>query len=210
MTRKTGMLFDLDGVLVDSEGEYSVFWGETAARYGLGADFKDRIKGTTLTEILDHFPEEEREKIKQQLYDFEGCMDYVVYPGVLSFLADLKEAGIPSAIVTSSDDAKMEKLFRRQPDLRHATTCIVTADMVTRSKPDPQGYLIGADLIGVPASECYVFEDSVNGLNAARASGATVVGLATTNPRELVERLADITLAGFEGLTAAQLLDYKK
>lgn len=210
MTRKTGMLFDLDGVLVDSEGEYSVFWGAIGDRYDKGPDFKDRIKGTTLHEILEHFPEGDREGIKKELYDFESRMEYNIYPGVIEFLQDLSHNGIPSAIVTSSDDAKMEKLFSRHPELRGAVTRIVTADMVTRSKPDPQGYLIGADLIGVPIEDCYVFEDSINGLKAARASGATVVGLATTNPRELVGSMADITLAGFEGLTAAELTDYKK
>lgn len=51
------MLFDLDGVLIDSEGEYSLFWGSMGDRYGLGSDFKDRIKGETLTMILQMFPE---------------------------------------------------------------------------------------------------------------------------------------------------------
>lgn len=204
------MLFDLDGVLVDSEGEYSVFWGSIGDRYDKGPDFKDRIKGTTLTEILEHFPEGDREQIKSELYDFEGRMEYLVYPGVIEFLKELKENDIPSAIVTSSDNAKMEKLFNRQPELRGAVTRIVTADMVTRSKPDPQGYIIGAELIGVPIEECFVFEDSINGLKAARASGATVVGLSTTNPRETVGAMSDITLEGFEGLTVKTLADNRK
>ena len=82
--------------------------------------------------------------------------------------------------------------------------------MVTRSKPDPQGYIIGAELIGVPIEECFVFEDSINGLKAARASGATVVGLSTTNPRETVDAMSDITLEGFEGLTVKTLADNRK
>ncbi|MCM1164084.1 MAG: HAD family phosphatase [Muribaculaceae bacterium] len=210
MTQETGMLFDLDGVLVDSEGEYSVFWGSIGDRYNMGPDFKDRIKGTTLTEILDHFPEEDREGIKAELYNFEGKMDYVVYPGVREFLEDLTRRGIPTAIVTSSDDAKMEKLFARRPELRHAATKIVTADMVTHSKPDPEGYILGTGLIGVPVEKCFVFEDSINGLLAARASGATVVGIATTNPAATVTELSDISVDHFSELSVDMLLEFRK
>lgn len=200
------MLFDLDGVLVDSEGEYSVFWGEIGRRYGKGDDFKDRIKGTTLTEILDNFPESEREKIKAELYDFEGRMEYVVYPGVREFLESLERRGIPAAIVTSSDNAKMDKLFSRRPELRGPSTKIVTADLVTKSKPDPEGYILGAGLIGVPVENCFVFEDSINGLLAARASGATVVGIATTNNPVTVAELSDISVKRFSELTVDGLL----
>ena len=60
---------------------------------------------------------------------------------------------------------------------------LVTGSMVKRSKPDPEGYLTGAQLIGVPIEDCYVFEDSLQGLQAGMSSGATVIGLATTNSR---------------------------
>ncbi|MDE5750019.1 MAG: HAD-IA family hydrolase [Duncaniella sp.] len=207
MTRKTGMLFDLDGVLVDSEGEYSVFWGSMGDKYGLGADFKDRIKGETLTEILKQFPEGDREAIQNALYDFEANMDYIIYPGVTEFFDRLREAGIPSAIVTSSDNAKMEKLFKRRPELRNAATKVVTADMVTKSKPDPQPYLIGAEAIGVPIEDCFVFEDSVNGLKSAKASGGTVVGIVSTNPEEVVASYADILATGLSEIDLQTLLE---
>lgn len=201
------MLFDLDGVLVDSEGEYSVFWGSMGDKYGLGADFKDRIKGETLTEILKQFPEGDREAIQNALYDFEANMDYVVYPGVMEFFASLHEVGIPSAIVTSSDNAKMEKLFKRRPELRDAATRVITADLVTKSKPDPQPYLIGADAIGVPIEDCYVFEDSVNGLKSAKASGGKVVGIVSTNPENVVAAYADILASGLSEIKLQNLLD---
>ncbi|MCM1521345.1 MAG: HAD family phosphatase [Muribaculaceae bacterium] len=210
MTHKTGMLFDLDGVLVDSEGEYSVFWGSIGDRYQKGSDFKDRIKGTTLTEILENFPEDDREKIKDELYQFESRMDYVVYPGVKEFLESLAAHNIPTAIVTSSDNAKMDKLFARRPELRNAASKIVTADMVSKSKPDPEGYILGAGLIGVPVSDCYVFEDSINGLLAARASGATAVGIATTNPIETVAELSDICVKSFSELSLEMLLEFRE
>ena len=200
MTRKTGMLFDLDGVLVDSEGEYSKFWGSMGDRYGLGHDFNQRIKGTTLFEILTHFPEADRDGIAKELAQFESNMEYRVYPGVKEYLQRLHDEGIPTAIVTSSDDVKMSMLFQKRPELRHAATKLVTANMVTKSKPDPECFLLGAELIGVPIEDCTVFEDSVNGLRAGRASGAKVIGLMTTNPPEVVEPLCDRAIHSFEEL----------
>ena len=69
------MLFDLDGVLVDSEGEYTKFWGAMGRRYNVGANFAYDIKGTTLAEILKGFPEDERDGIVRELHEFEKKHD---------------------------------------------------------------------------------------------------------------------------------------
>ena len=205
MNTNKGMLFDLDGVLVDSEGEYSIFWGGMGERYGLAPTFAADIKGTTIGEILLNFPEGDRMQILDALHKFESEMKYPVYPGVMEFLTELRQAGIPSAIVTSSDNVKMELLFARQPELRGLVDFIVTGSMVTHSKPNPEGYLKGADLIGVPIEDCYVFEDSMQGLQAGRSSGAKVIGIATTNPRAKVEPLADLTVDSMAGMSLAKL-----
>lgn len=202
---KKGMLFDLDGVLVDSEGEYSKFWGAMGDRYGLVSTFASDIKGTTIGEILQNFPESDRDGILAALHEFEANMEYPVYPGVMEFLGRLKKAGIPSAIVTSSDNVKMDLLFGRRPELREMVNVVITGSMVSRSKPDPEGYLKGAELIGAPVEECCVFEDSLQGLQAGRSSGATVVGIATTNSREKVAPLADITVDRFEEILSLKL-----
>ena len=202
---KKGMLFDLDGVLVDSEGEYSKFWGAMGDRYGLVSTFASDIKGTTIGEILQNFPESDRDGILAALHEFEANMEYPVYPGVMEFLGRLKKAGIPSAIVTSSDNVKMDLLFGRRPELREMVNVVITGSMVSRCKPDPEGYLKGAELIGAPVEECCVFEDSLQGLQAGRSSGATVVGIATTNSREKVAPLADITVDRFEEILSLEL-----
>ena len=202
---KKGMLFDLDGVLVDSEGEYSKFWGAMGDRYGLVSTFASDIKGTTIGEILQNFPESDRDGILAAINEFEANMEYPVYPGVMEFLGRLKKAGIPSAIVTSSDNVKMDLLFGRRPELREMVNVVITGSMVSRSKPDPEGYLKGAELIGAPVEECCVFEDSLQGLQAGRSSGATVVGISTTNSREKVAPLADITVDRFEEILSLEL-----
>lgn len=205
LNSKIGVLFDLDGVLIDSEGEYSKFWGGMGDRYGLVATFASDIKGTTVGEILSNFPETDRESILQALHDFEGNMEYPVYPGVMEFLSELKDNGIRSAIVTSSDDVKMSLLFARRPELRTMVDVVITGSMVTHSKPNPEGYLKGAEKIGLPATRCYVFEDSMQGLQAGRASGAKVIGIATTNPRSRVEPLADLTVDSMASVTLSRL-----
>ncbi|WP_304960223.1 HAD family hydrolase, partial [Muribaculum intestinale] len=163
------------------------------------------IKGTTIGEILQNFPESDRDGILAALHEFEANMEYPVYPGVMEFLGRLKKSGIPSAIVTSSDNVKMDLLFGRRPELREMVNVVITGSMVSRSKPDPEGYLKGAELIGVPVDECCVFEDSLQGLQAGRSSGATVVGIATTNSREKVAPLADITVDRFEEILSLEL-----
>ena len=199
-----GFLFDLDGVLVDSEGEYTVFWGGMGSRYGLRPSFAADIKGTTIEEILLNFPEADRKGILEELHKFESEMKYPVFPGVIDFLKAMKQAGIPAAIVTSSDNVKMNLLRSRQPELLSYIDHIVTGSMVTHSKPNPEGYLLGASLIQVPIENCYVFEDSMQGLQAGRSSGAKVIGLATTNPVEKVTPLADSTYLHFADIPSPE------
>lgn len=211
MKRKTGVLFDLDGVLVDSEGEYTKFWGGMGRRYNVGGEtFASDIKGTTLTEILKAFPESEREGIVSELHEFEKNMTYPWIAGAETFVKSLAEAGIPFAIVTSSDEVKMSYLFKAHPDLKEIVTALITAGLVTKSKPDPEGYLKGASMIGMPIEDCFVFEDSMQGLEAGRRSGAIVIGLATTNSRERINGKAHEIIDDLAGFTIDDMLSVRK
>lgn len=208
MNIKKGVLFDLDGVLVDSEGEYTKFWGATGRRFNVGGEsFAADIKGTTLGEILSGFPEDTHDGIVAELHAFEQSMSYPMIDGVAEFIAQLQRAGIPMAIVTSSDNVKMGYLFKARPELKEAITALVTGSMVEKSKPDPEGYLKGAELIGIPIEDCFVFEDSLQGLQAGMSSGATVVGLATTNPRERLKGKAHRIIDDFAGFTVDMMLE---
>lgn len=214
MTSKnnTAVLFDLDGVLIDTEGLYTDFWAATGKKYGIPSPtFAADIKGTTLKSILEYFDGDElKAKVMQDIHDFEDTMRYRMFEGVAAFLKALKEAGVPTAIVTSSDDVKMRCLFAQLPELRDMVDIIIDASMVTRSKPDPQGYLLAAEKFGVAPQRCYVFEDSLQGLEAGRRAGATVIGLATTNSADKVTPLCDYLLHSFEGLSVEDLLAVKK
>lgn len=205
------MLFDLDGVLIDSEGQYTKFWAWAGEHYHADIDnFAQAIKGTTLGEILLHFAPEHRESIVQGIHDYEQQMDYPLFEGALRFLAALKEAGIPAAIVTSSDDVKMAFLRRQRPEFDEYISAYVTGSQVSHSKPHPEPYIKGAEALGLRPEDCFVFEDSMQGLQSGMASGATVVGLLTSNPREKVEPLCHKVIATIADISVEQMLKIDK
>lgn len=199
---RIGFLFDLDGVLIDSETEYSRIWTEIDRKFHSGYDdIATRIKGTTLDSIIDtYFPHANRQEIIDMLYDLESKMVYRWLPGALDILQFASDHHIPTVLVTSSNDVKMVHLHEEIPDFDHWFDHIVTADMISRSKPDPEGYLLGAKLIDALPEHCAVFEDSYQGVQAGRASGAYVVGVAGTLPAERIQPFSDIVVSSLEEL----------
>ncbi|MDE6460128.1 MAG: HAD family phosphatase, partial [Paramuribaculum sp.] len=149
--------------------------------------------------------EEIREDVTRRLLDFQDSMSFPLLPGAMDFLESLKKNGIPRALVTSSDSRKMDCLFKQLPQLRDMFDVIIDASKVTKSKPDPQGYLLAAKELGVEATDCVVFEDSMNGLKAGLASGAKVVGLATTYPAEALKGMADMIVNGWDEVDVTTL-----
>ncbi len=206
--KRCGVLFDLDGVLLDSEGLYTIFWEQIDKEYPTGIDqFASYIKGSHLARIMGYFDNEEvRRDILNKLNDYERNMRYEFFPGALEFVRHLREAGIPMAIVTSSDRKKMLSLYRQYPEFPTLFDQIITGDMVSKAKPDPDCFLLGARLLGVDISDCIVFEDSRNGLLAGRASGARVIGVATTLSADIVEPLCDMTIGAVSELTVEGML----
>lgn len=193
-------LFDLDGVIIDSEGLYTIFWSDIESIYPTGIpNFAVAIKGSTLPEILALYPTEEiRMDVTARLHDFQDNMKFPLMPGAMEFLQKLKDKGIPRALVTSSDPRKMERVYSQLPQLKGMFDVIIDASKVTRSKPDPQGYLLAAEELGTDIRDCVVFEDSFNGLKAGRASGAKVIALATTYPADVLAGLADEVWEGWK------------
>lgn len=195
-------LFDLDGVVFDTEPQYTVFWGSMCRLYhpehpGL----EHEIKGSTLDQIFDRWwagpLESEREAVTQRLNDFEASMSYDYIEGLQEFLAYLRRNGVKTAIVTSSNRQKMDSVYRSRPELSLLFDDILTSEDFTESKPSPQCYLRAAQRLGAEPQDCVVFEDSFNGLRSGRAAGMFVVGLATTNSREAIAPLSDIQIDNY-------------
>ena len=195
-------LFDLDGVVFDTEPQYSVFWGEQCQLYhpehpGL----EHEIKGSTLEQIFEigwgGELKKEREKVIERLNAFEAqmCLNYV--DGFEKFVKDLRIKGVKTAVVTSSNLQKMENVYSKHPEFKSYFDAILTSEDFAESKPSPDCYLRAAKRLGVSVDECVVFEDSINGLRSGQAAKMRVVGLLTTNPIDKVCKLSDIQIPDF-------------
>lgn len=196
-------LFDLDGTLIDTEGQYSIFWGEIGKEFHPEVpEYANVIKGKTLVQILQEgYTQQERIEVKARLDEFERNMKYTFFPGALDFLRDLKAHGVRMAIVTSSDRAKMSNVMPRLPELNELMDIITMAEDFHASKPDPDCYLQAQRKLGMEKADCIVFEDALSGLAAGMASGMFTIGMATTNPRSVIESKCNLVLDSFEGIT---------
>lgn len=199
-------LFDLDGVVFDTEPQYSIFWGAICRQYhpehpGL----EHEIKGQTLTQIYDRWFSgdlaAEQESITSRLDAYEEGMRYDFINGFETLIADLHAHGVLTAVVTSSNVPKMESVYRYQPGFRSLFDAILTSEDFEFSKPDPDCYLKAAERLGAQVDECIVFEDSFNGLRAGRAAQMVVVGMATTNSVEAIAPLSDIQVVDYQNVS---------
>ena len=208
MTEIKGILFDLDGVLIDSETQYTAFWAEIEKIYPTGIpDYPMAIKGTTLSKILENYPDDgTRQDIIDRIHRFEDIIRYHKYPGVSSFLRDVKAHGIATAIVTSSDNVKMGYLFEQLPGLRPWFDTVIDGTMVSRSKPDPEPYLTGARMLGLEPQQSVVFEDSFQGIASGIAAGCHVIGVTTTFSPEKMKSHVPLTVSGFEDMTYDKMI----
>ena len=189
-------LFDLDGVVFDTEPQYTVFWGQQCREFhpehpGL----EQEIKGQTLVQIYDAWFSgplaSQQALITERLNRFEQQMSYDYIEGFVSYIRLLREKGVKTAVVTSSNQPKMQAVYQARPEFRTLFDAILTSEDFERSKPDPDCYLKAAARLGVSKENSVVFEDSFNGLKSGRAAGMYVVGLATTNAAEKIATLCD-------------------
>ncbi|SDH22418.1 haloacid dehalogenase superfamily, subfamily IA, variant 3 with third motif having DD or ED/haloacid dehalogenase superfamily, subfamily IA, variant 1 with third motif having Dx(3-4)D or Dx(3-4)E [Prevotella communis] len=210
MRQLKAALFDLDGVVFDTEPQYTVFWGSQCRLYhperpGL----EHEIKGSTLQQIYDKWwsgeLEKERDIVTRSLNEFEAQMDYSYIAGFEAFVRDLRQHGVKTAVVTSSNMPKMESVFRVRPEFKSLFDAILTSEDFAESKPSPDCYLKGAERFGVSPDECVVLEDSINGLKSGRAAGMYVVGLTTTNTKENIEALSNIQIKDYQDINYQKL-----
>lgn len=202
MTEMRAALFDLDGVVFDTEPQYTVFWGAQCREFhpehpGL----EQEIKGQTLVQIYDAWfsgPLAAKQAIiTERLNDYERQMHYDYLAGFETYIAALRRQGVRTAVVTSSNQAKMQAVYASHPEFQGLFDAILTSEDFSASKPDPDCYLKAAARLGVDREYCVVFEDSFNGLKSGRAAGMYVVGLATTNPADAIRPLCDRVISDY-------------
>lgn len=210
--KKKMALFDFDGVIVDTEPLYDLFWDEAGVRYETGIDhFAAVIKGTTLPYIMEKYfsdrTEEFRQMVIKESTEYESTMPLPAMPGSIEFLHLLKENGVQIGLVTSSDNAKVTRAFKMHR-LENLFDTVVTADRITKGKPDPMCYLLAATDLNVSPSDCLVFEDSFAGIQAGTAAGMRVIGLSTTNPEESLKDKVYEVIPNFEKITFEDYLKW--
>ena len=198
-------LFDFDGVVMDTEAQYTKFWDAIGnVYYPEIENFGHHIKGQSLKELYkNYFGETEglQDYITGKLLEYEEQIHFEYIAGAAAFMKSLKERGVKVAIVTSSSDTKMANAYRAHPELLTMTDCIVTADRVTHSKPHPECFLLGAEMLGVEKDNCIVFEDSFHGIEAGTRAGMKVIGLATTNSAEAIAAKCALVIPDFTDFT---------
>jgi len=215
MQQPLGVIFDWDGVIVDSSRAHEAAWellGLEAGRTLPAGHFK-RSFGRKNDEIIPQILGwsvsaaeivrlgRRKEELYRQVLREQGVAPL---PGVREFLATLKSAGIPCAVGSSTERLNIDTIMAGI-GLGEYFNTIVSADDTTRGKPDPQVFLLGAQRLVVPPTHCVVFEDAFAGLEAARAGGMKAIGVATTHPAEKLRAHADRVVARLDEVTVAEL-----
>lgn len=204
MNKFKAALFDLDGTLVETEGQYTEFWSAMGRKYRPDVpDLAQIIKGTTLVQIFDNFfPDQQwREEITAGLDEWEKNMEYPFIPGALEFLKDLKAHGVKCAVVTSSNKKKIDAVRAKIPDFDSLFDRILTSEDFRASKPDPDCYNLGAKVFNCKKKECIVFEDAFTGLQAGMSSRIFTVGITTYNSREQIQDKCNYVIDNFLDMT---------
>lgn len=194
-----GLLFDLDGVLVDSTPAVARVWTKWALSKGF-ADPDEIVRlahgRPSIDTVRDLLPDADFELeneviLRGELQDTEGV---VPLPGVREFLGSLPPERW--AIVTSCAGPLAE--IRLRTAGLPIPAKLQTSDDIKRGKPDPEPYLKGAALLGLSPNRCVVFEDAPAGIRSGKAAGALVIALPTTSPEaELEEAGADWVISGY-------------
>jgi beta-phosphoglucomutase len=205
------VVFDMDGVLIDSGAHHRDAWRQLLADLGLtpAPDFWRLTIGRPAEEavalLLDRAVDAEEARHlarrKREHYTRLTARGMLPIVGAPAFVAALVRQGVPRAVATSASRRDMEEMLT-DVGLRDHFEVVVTAEDVRRGKPDPEVYLRAAAGLGLPPAACVVFEDSLVGIRAARAAGMRVIGVATAHTDdELRAAGAEAAIADFEGLT---------
>ncbi len=214
MTNSIAFLFDMDGVLVDSNPFHKIALKQFCLQHGYdlteeqlrekiyGRTNKDWIPnlfGSLSMELIKHYADE-KEALFRDIYK----NDIKPVDGLIDFLEKLDFHQIPRAIATSAPRENVDFSLQLTKTEKYFST-ILDESFVAKGKPDPEIYLKTAAALGFPPGQCIVLEDSLSGVKAGKDAGCKVVGITTTHtPEELRE--ADFIIDNFQGLEPKQLI----
>ncbi|NJO40892.1 MAG: HAD family phosphatase [Cyanobacteria bacterium CRU_2_1] len=205
------VLFDMDGTIVDNVPLHQQVWHEFAHLHGLNPSEAELefAKGRKAVEVISFLfgtltPEEVSQLTaeRQVLYRQRLAESQTVrtIPGVEKFLTGLGELGVVRVLATSAPFVNVEAVFNKF-HLTPYFEAIVTSENVCHGKPDPEIFLTAAQRAGAKPEDCLIAEDSEAGIIAAKAAGATCLGLITTQSKaDLQEQGADFVASDFLSL----------
>lgn len=207
-------LFDMDGVIVDSNPFHKISLKQFCKQYGYELtedDLQRKIYGRTnkdwIPEIFGKLPPDQIEKYaneKETLFRALYENDIKPVTGLVSFLQKTHEQAIPCAIGTSAQRANVDFTLKHTGIGKFFQT-IVDDTFVTNGKPDPEIYIKAATALGYQPDHCIVFEDSISGVLAGKRAGCKVVGITTTHTASELA-LTDLIIHNFEALEPRELI----
>ena len=197
-----GVIFDLDGVLVLTDELHFQSWQQLTAKEGIYFDrqINERLRGISRTESLEivlerapraYTPAEKVALAERKNAAFLALMAQLtpadLLPGAVATLIELRQRGIKTAVASSSRNTRpiMDRL-----DLCRYFDAVADGTEITRSKPDPEVFLLAAERLGLPPAACLVIEDGVAGIESARRAGMAVFGIGTPQSLPGVARVA--------------------
>ena len=211
---KVAFIFDMDGVIVDSNPYHKIALKQFCKKYGhdlTEEELREKIYGRRnqdwLVKVFGPLDEnkikaygEEKEALFREVYD----KDIQALPGLAVFLKRLDELRIVRAIATSAPRSNVDFTLEKTGTGQYFET-ILDDSFVSKGKPDPEVYQKAAEAVDFPPGRCIVFEDSLAGVEAAKNAGCKVVGITTTHtPEELKE--TDWVIEDFEGVDPKELI----
>ncbi len=209
-----GLIFDLDGVIVDTAKYHFLAWKELANTMGLRFTKKDneRLKGVSRVRSLEiileingvTLPETQKQAYCTQKND--RYLEYIrqlredeILPGAKEFLLNARLAGFRIALGSAS---KNTALILEKLNITALFDAVIDGTKVTRAKPDPEVFVRGAEEIGIPPAQCAVFEDAEAGVDAAHNAGMLAVGIGSRKRLPM----ADLNIPGLLGVTPEALI----
>lgn len=189
-----GIIFDMDGVIVDNYLFHIDAWGEFCKRHGLNFESEDFTKkyfgknnadilkalfGRVLADAEVHQLGEEKEAIYRELYQ----PHIKPLDGLVNFMKELKILGKKIAIASSAPQSNIDFVVNNT-GIKVYIDVTVNGNMVKLGKPNPDIFLKASELLGIQPANCLVFEDSFSGIQAAINAGMQVVAVATTHKQE--------------------------
>jgi len=207
--RPKAVIFDMDGVIIDSMPYHFLAWYEALRPWGVRINCFDVYSKEgerweqSLRDFLRRSGIRPTEKLLQKIFltrqrIFKKYFKRFVFPGAKEFLACLKKKGYSLGLVTGTPRKELKGIL--PDDIRGLFDCVVSGDSVKRGKPHPEPYLKAAEMLKLKPQNCVVVENANLGIESAKKAGMYCIALTTSLPREYLKK-ADLVLDNLKQIT---------